>query len=73
MKDVTEALKRLDEEIQRRVKITLNDSRKLYDSQKYKEAADALEDSQQLPSARMSHAKTYPFSLLSDAIPSVLA
>jgi len=30
------------------VKITLNDSRKLYDSQKYKEAAGALEDAMKL-------------------------
>jgi len=43
VKEVTEALKRLDEEIHHRVKIALNDSRKLYDSQKYKEAAAALE------------------------------
>jgi flagellar motility protein MotE (MotC chaperone) len=42
VKDVTEALKRLDEEIRRRAKVTLNDARKLYDSQKYREAADAL-------------------------------
>jgi hypothetical protein len=41
-------LKRLDEEIHRRVKITLNDSRKLCDSQKYKEAAGALEDAMKL-------------------------
>lgn len=32
MKDVTDALKRLDEEIQKRVKNTLSDSRKLYES-----------------------------------------
>jgi hypothetical protein len=42
VKEVTEALKRLDEEIHRRVKITLNDSRKLDDSQKYKEAAECF-------------------------------
>ena len=44
MKDVTDALKHLDEEIKKRVKDTLNDSRKFYEVHKYKEAAAALED-----------------------------
>jgi tetratricopeptide (TPR) repeat protein len=43
MKDVTEAIKHLDEQIHKRVKDTLNDSRKLYESHKFKEAAAALD------------------------------
>ena len=43
VKDVTDALKHLDEEIQKRVKNTLSDSRKLYESRKFKEAATALD------------------------------
>ena len=39
VKDVTDALKRLDEEIRKRVKDALNESRKLYESRKFKEAA----------------------------------
>ena len=39
MKDVTDAIKHLDEDIQKRVKASLNDSRKLYEKQKYKESA----------------------------------
>ncbi len=43
MKNVTEAIKRLDEEIHRRVKDTLSESRKLYELRKFKEAATALD------------------------------
>jgi tetratricopeptide (TPR) repeat protein len=48
MKDVTDALKRLDEEIQKRVKNTLSDSRKLYELHKFKEAATALDEALKL-------------------------
>jgi tetratricopeptide (TPR) repeat protein len=48
VKDVTEALKHLDEEIQKRVKNTLNDSRKLYEAHKFKEAAAALDEAMKL-------------------------
>ena len=43
MKEVTEAIKHLDEEIHKRVKDTLGESHKLYDSHKFKEAAAELE------------------------------
>lgn len=43
VKDVTDALKRLDEEIHKRVKDALNDSRKLYEMRKFKEAAAVLD------------------------------
>ena len=42
-KDVTDALKHLDEEIQKRVKNALSDSRKLDESRKFKEAAASLD------------------------------
>jgi tetratricopeptide (TPR) repeat protein len=45
MKEVTEALKRVDEEIRKRVKDALNQSRKLYETRKFNEAASALDDS----------------------------
>ena len=48
MKDVTEALKHLDEQIRNRVKDTLSGSRKLYDSRKFKEAATALDEAMKL-------------------------
>jgi tetratricopeptide (TPR) repeat protein len=48
MKDVTDAIKHLDEDIQKRVKASLNDSRKLYEKQKYKESASALEEALKL-------------------------
>jgi tetratricopeptide (TPR) repeat protein len=48
MKDVTEALKRLDDEIHKRVKDTLSESRKLYESHKFQEAATALDNSMKL-------------------------
>ena len=48
MKDVTDALKRLDEQIHKRVKDTLSESHKLYDSHKFKEAAAALDEGMKL-------------------------
>ncbi len=48
MKDVTEAIKHLDDEIHKRVKDTLNESHKLYEARKYKEAAAALEEGMKL-------------------------
>ena len=48
VKDVTDALKHLDEEIQKRVKNALNDSRKLYESHKFKEAATSLDQAMKL-------------------------
>ena len=48
MKDVTDALKHLDEEIQKRVKSALNDSRKLYETHKFREAALALDEAMKL-------------------------
>ena len=48
MKDVTEAIKHLDEEIHKRVKDTLSESRKLYESRKFKEAATALDEGMKL-------------------------
>ena len=43
VKDVTDALKRLDDEIHKRVKDALSESRKLYESRKFKEAAAVLD------------------------------
>ena len=48
VKEVTEAIKHLDEEIHRRVKDALNQSRKLYDSGKFKEAAAVLDEGMKL-------------------------
>ncbi len=48
MKDVTEALKHLDEEIHKRVKDTLSESRKLYELRKFKEAAEVLDGGMKL-------------------------
>ena len=48
MKDVTDAIKRLDGEIEKRVKDSLSATRKLYEAKKYKEAAAALEESVKL-------------------------
>ena len=47
-KDVTEAIKHLDEEIHKRVKSSLSESRKLYDAHKFKEAATALDEAMKL-------------------------
>src|SRR5215467_2396787 len=44
MKDVTDAIEHLDDEIHKRVKDTLNDSRKLYEARKFQEAAARLEE-----------------------------
>ncbi len=52
MKDVTDAIKHLDGEIHKRVKDILNDSRKLYDARKFKEAAAALEDGMKLQASQ---------------------
>ncbi|HWJ20627.1 MAG TPA: hypothetical protein VNR65_18060, partial [Geobacterales bacterium] len=48
VKDVTDAIKRLDEEIHRRVKEALNESRKLYEARKFKEAAAVLDQGMKL-------------------------
>jgi tetratricopeptide (TPR) repeat protein len=48
MKDVTDAIKRLDGEIEKRAKDSLSATRKLYEAKKYKEAAAALEESVKL-------------------------
>src|SRR5450631_2516733 len=48
VKDVTEAIKHLDEEIHKRVKDTLSESRKLYESRKFKEAASKLDEGMKL-------------------------
>ena len=48
MKDAAEAIKRLDDEIHKRVKDAVNQSRKLYEARKYKEAASLLEESTKL-------------------------
>lgn len=47
-KDVTEAIKQLDEDIRKRVKDRLSESRKLYESHKFKEAAATLDESMKL-------------------------
>ncbi len=41
--DVTDAIKKLDEEIKKRVKNALNESHKLYEARKFKEAAAVLD------------------------------
>src|SRR6266436_4434124 len=48
VKDVTESLKRLDEQIHKRVKDALKDSHKLYDLHKYKEAGVMLDQAMKL-------------------------
>src|ERR1700730_4200884 len=48
MKNVTEAIKHLDEEIHKRVKDALSESRKLYELRKFKEAATALDEGMKL-------------------------
>ena len=48
VKDVTDAIKRLDEEIHRRVKEALDESRKLYEARKFKEAAAVLDQGMKL-------------------------
>src|SRR5450432_1104084 len=41
--EVTDAIKHLDEEIKKRVKDSLNESHKLYEARKFKEAAAVLD------------------------------
>ncbi|HEY4052755.1 MAG TPA: tetratricopeptide repeat protein [Terriglobales bacterium] len=48
VKEAAQAIKRLDDEIHKRIKDTLNQSRKLYEAHKYREAASALEESANL-------------------------
>jgi tetratricopeptide (TPR) repeat protein len=48
VKDVTEAIKHLDEEMHKRVKETLGESRKLYEARKFKESAAALDEGMKL-------------------------
>jgi tetratricopeptide (TPR) repeat protein len=48
MKEAADAIKHLDDEIHKRVKDALNQSRKLYEAHKYKEAASLLEESTRL-------------------------
>lgn len=48
MNNVTDAIKHLDDEIQKRVKDALNESRKLYEAQKFKEAAAVLDEGMKL-------------------------
>jgi tetratricopeptide (TPR) repeat protein len=61
MKDVTDAIKRLDGEIEKRVKDSLSSTRKLYEAKKYKEAAAALEESLKL--GAYESALTYDLAL----------
>src|SRR2546423_1755445 len=48
VREVTDAIKHLDEEIHKRLKDVLGSSRKLYDSRKFQEAAALLEESMKL-------------------------
>jgi tetratricopeptide (TPR) repeat protein len=48
VKEAAEAIKRLDDEIHKRIKDALSQSRKLYEARKYKEAASTLEESTKL-------------------------
>jgi tetratricopeptide (TPR) repeat protein len=50
MKDAASAIKRLDEELHKRIKEELSRSRKSYEARKYKEAALALEEATKLGS-----------------------
>jgi tetratricopeptide (TPR) repeat protein len=52
MKDVTNALKHLDEEIHKRARDTLSSSRKLYEAHKFKEAAAALDEGMKLSASQ---------------------
>jgi len=51
-KDVADAIKHLDEEIHKRVKDSLSESRRLYDSNKFKDAAAALEETLKLQASQ---------------------
>ena len=46
--EVTDAIKRLDEQIHKRVKDALNESRKLYEARKFKESAAVLDQAMKL-------------------------
>ena len=46
--DVTDAIKRLDEQIHKQVKDALNESRKLYEAHKFKESAAVLDQAMKL-------------------------
>ena len=46
--EVTDAIKRLDEQIHKRVKDALNESRKLYEAHKFKESAAVLDQAMKL-------------------------
>ncbi|HZR66546.1 MAG TPA: tetratricopeptide repeat protein [Terriglobales bacterium] len=48
MKEAAEAIKRLDDEIHKRIKDALNRARTMYEARKYKEAASTLEESAKL-------------------------
>jgi tetratricopeptide (TPR) repeat protein len=48
MKDAQSAIKRLDDEIHKQIKVALNQARKLYDAHQYREAATAIEESTKL-------------------------
>jgi tetratricopeptide (TPR) repeat protein len=48
IKDVTDAIKHLDDEIQHRAKSSLGESHKLYEARKFKEAAAALDEGAKL-------------------------
>src|SRR4051794_39052117 len=48
VKDVMDAIKRLDDAIRKRVKDALGESRKLYDARKFQEAATLLEQGMKL-------------------------
>src|SRR5262245_18944888 len=48
MPNVTDAIKKLDEEIKSRVRRALGDAKRFYDAKKYKEAAALLEESMKL-------------------------
>ena len=50
MKDVTDAIKRLDDEIHKRVKDDLNQAHKLYETRKFSEAAAGLDEGMKLGS-----------------------
>jgi len=48
MKDATDAIKRLDDEIHKRAKAALKESHKLYEAGKYKEAVAVLDQAMKL-------------------------
>src|SRR5215475_1017371 len=50
VKEAAEAIKRLDDEIHKRIKDSLGQSRKFYETRKYKEAVAMLEESTKLGS-----------------------